>query len=98
MVGLPRLHSGQFLIKLVRCLAKFSNFKANYSVCVRTYIHFTACKFENLQVSNLQVIIHPIFFLKMYHFMFHFMSSLVTWDAVILVLIILKTHVWLHDF
>ena len=34
------------------------------------------------------------FFLKMYHFM----SSLVTWDVVILVLIILKTHVWLRDF
>ena len=34
---------------------------------------------------------HPIF-LKMYHFMFHSMSSLVTWDVVILVLIILKTH------
>ena len=38
------------------------------------------------------------FFLKMYHFKFHFMSSLVTWDVVILVLIILKTHVWLRDF
>ena len=34
------------------------------------------------------------FFLKMYHFM----SSLVTWDVVILILIILKTHVWLRDF
>ena len=32
----------------------------------------------------------------MYHFMFHFMSSLVTWDVVILVF--LKTHVWLRDF
>ena len=30
--------------------------------------------------------------------MFHFMSSLVTWDIVILVLIILNTHVWLRDF
>ena len=47
--------------------------------------------------SFLQADIHPIF-LKMYHFMFHFMSSLVTWDVVILVLIILKTQVWLHDF
>ena len=28
---------------------------------------------------------HPIF-LKVYHFMFHFMSSLVTWDIVILAL------------
>ena len=36
-------------------------------------------------------------FSKDYHFMFHFMSSLVTWDVVILVLIILKTHVWLRD-
>ena len=41
--------------------------------------------------------IHPIF-LKIYHFMFHFMSSLVEWDVVVLVLIILKTHVWLRDF
>ena len=40
---------------------------------------------------------HPIF-LKMYHYMFHFMSSLVTWDVVILVLLVLKTHVWLQDF
>ena len=38
------------------------------------------------------------FFLKMDHFMFHFMSSLLTWDVVILVLIILKTHIWLRDF
>ena len=37
-------------------------------------------------------------FLTLYHFMFNFMSSLVTWDVVILVLIILKTHVWLRDF
>ena len=41
--------------------------------------------------------VHPIF-LTMYHFMLHFISSLVTWDVVILVLIILKTDVWLHDF
>ena len=34
----------------------------------------------------------------MYHFMFHFMSSLVTWDVVILELIILRMHVWLLDF
>ena len=40
---------------------------------------------------------HPIF-LKINHFMFHFMSSLVTWDVVILVLIILKPHDWLRDF
>ena len=40
-----------------------------------------------------QLDMHPIF-LKMYHFM----SSLETWDVVILVLIILKTHVWLRDF
>ena len=36
-------------------------------------------------------------FLKMCYFMFHFMSSLVTWDVVILVLIILKTHVWSRE-
>ena len=30
--------------------------------------------------------------------MFHFMSSLVTWDVVILELIILRMHVWLLDF
>ena len=34
----------------------------------------------------------------MYHFMFHFISSVVTWDVVILGLVILKTHVWLRDF
>ena len=33
-----------------------------------------------------------------FHVSFHFMSSLVTWDVVILVSIILKTHVWLRDF
>ena len=32
-------------------------------------------------------------FLKIYHFMFHFMSSLVSWDFSIPQ--ILKTHVWL---
>ena len=41
--------------------------------------------------------IHTIF-KKMYHFIFHFMSSLVTRNVVILVLIILKTHVLLRDF
>ena len=40
---------------------------------------------------------HPIF-LNTYHFMFHYMSSLATWHVVILVLEILKTHVWFHDF
>jgi hypothetical protein len=30
--------------------------------------------------------------------MFHFMSSLVTWDVVILELIVLRMHVWLLDF
>ena len=49
---------------------------------------------DELQVS----IVHTQFLLKVYHFMFHFMSSFVTWDDVILVLIIFKTHVWLRDF
>ena len=44
---------------------------------------------------KLQTVTQSPDFLKMYYFMFHFMSSLVTWDVVILVLIILKTHVWL---
>ena len=52
---------------------------------------------DYFQVLNPKSANHPIF-LKMYHFMFYFMSSLVTWDVVILVLIILKTHVWLRDF
>ena len=37
---------------------------------------------------------HPIF-LKMYYFMFHFKSSLITLNVVFLALMILKTHVWL---
>ena len=40
---------------------------------------------------------HPIF-LKMYHFMFHFMLSMVTRNVVILVLVILKKHVWLLEW
>ena len=39
-----------------------------------------------------------LIFLKIYHFMFHFMSSLGTWNFVILVLIILKKHSWLCYF
>ena len=44
--------------------------------------------------------VHPIF-LKIYNFMFRFMSSLIKWDVVnvvILVLIFLITHVWLREF
>ena len=33
-----------------------------------------------------------------FHDSFHVKSSLVTWDVVTLVLITLKTHVWLRDF
>ena len=60
------------------------------------------CKVKTLKKYIVKILLwvhngHPIF-LKMYHFIFHFMSSLVTWDVVILVLIILKTHVWLRDF
>ena len=54
--------------------------------------------FAVLQAAKKMTNRHPFFFLNMYHFMFHFMSSLVTWNVVILVLIILKTHVWLRDF
>ena len=43
---------------------------------------------------------YPLIFFKdvSFHVSFHFMSILVTWDVVILVLIILKTHVWLRGF
>ena len=41
-------------------------------------------------------VLRPIF-LKMYHFIFHFMLNFVRWDVVILILMTLKTHVWLLD-
>ena len=53
-------------------------------------------KKDELNACDFMIENQPIF-LKMYHFMFHFMSSLVTWDVVILVLLILKTHVWLSE-
>ena len=43
--------------------------------------NLTVCLFRQLKA---RILILPIF-LKTYHFMFHFMSSLVTWDVVILV-------------
>ena len=51
------------------------------------------CYGSQFQYDNLKL---NRFFIKIYHFMFHIMSSLVTWDVEILVLIILKTHVWLR--
>ena len=71
------------------------------SICLQSLMESTSENKRTLPTCNSQpeswCDSHPIF-LKMYHFMFHFMSSLVTWDVVILVLIILKTHVWLLDF
>ena len=63
--------------------------RQNLCLCTVTLSFFSFC--------NSRTGTHPIF-LKRYHFMFHYTSSLVTLDVVILVLIILKTHVWLRDF
>ena len=68
----------------------FPSFSKRYFLSVAKVVHRIGCGswYANLKRH----------LLKMYHFIFHFLSSLVKWDVVILVSIILKTLVRLRNF
>ena len=64
--------------------------QSNVPVCVIVPV---LCTGSSVHHKLSTAVLHPIF-LKIFHFMLNF----VRWDVVILVLMILKTHVWLLDF
>ena len=94
----PKIHSHSQNFRHGRSIFCLPSFSDIFDLCLHWVSIVRAIDpFEKMLTFPLNTIIHPIF-LKMYHFMFHYMPSLVTWDVVIFLLIILKTHVWLRNF